>query len=136
MRYGAQTNRSSGGRYAPSSSTFLKRHWRGSTTASRSLSAWYAAIEQFVTVFPKERVLVTSRTYAYQQQDWKLQGFTEAILAPFTPVQVHSFVERWYAFVGQMRGLRADEAQGRATLLNEAIRRSERLQEFAMSPLL
>jgi predicted NACHT family NTPase len=51
-------------------------------------------------------------------------------------VQVHSFVERWYAFVGQVRGLRADEVQGRATLLNQAIQRSERLQEFATRLLL
>ena len=95
-----------------------------------------AAVEQFTTVFPKVRLLVTSRTYAYQQQDWKLAGFAEAVLAPFTPVQIRSFVERWYAFVGQLRGLRPDEAQGRATLLNDAIRRSERLQEFATRPLL
>src|SRR5262249_23591523 len=74
--------------------------------------------------------------YAYQQQDWKLTGFAEVVLAPFTPVQIRNFVERWYAFVGQVRGLRADEAQGRATLLNQAIRRSERLQELAMRPLL
>ena len=95
-----------------------------------------AAVEQFTTVVPKVRVLVTSRTSAYQQQDWKLAGFAEAVLAPFTPVQIRSFVERWYAFVGQVRGLRPGEAQGRATLLNDAIQRSERLQEFARRPLL
>lgn len=34
-------------------------------------------VEQFAAAFPKVRVLVTSRTYAYQQQDWKLRGFAE-----------------------------------------------------------
>ena len=41
------------------------------------------AVEQFAAAFPKVRVLVTSRTYAYQRQDWKLRGFSEAVLAPF-----------------------------------------------------
>jgi hypothetical protein len=55
------------------------------------------------------------------------------VLAPFTPLQIRSFVERWYALVGQVRGLRADEAQGRARLLNNAIQGSECLQELATS---
>jgi predicted NACHT family NTPase len=42
-----------------------------------------AAVEEFVKVFPRVRVLVTSRTYAYQRQDWKIRGFSEAVLAPW-----------------------------------------------------
>ena len=41
------------------------------------------AVQGFVAAFPQLRVLVTSRTYAYQKQDWKLHGFAEAVLAPF-----------------------------------------------------
>ncbi len=43
-----------------------------------------AAVQGFVNDFPQCRFLVTSRTYAYQQQDWKLNGFSEVLLAPFT----------------------------------------------------
>jgi hypothetical protein len=94
------------------------------------------AVEQFATVFPKVRVLVTSRTYAYQRQDWKLRGFAEAVLAPFGRAQMHRFVDRWYAYVGQARRLSADDTQGRATLLKQAIVRTPRLYELATRPLL
>jgi len=46
-------------------------------------------VEQFAAVFPKVRGLVTSLTYAYQRQDWKLRGFAEAVLAPFGEAQLH-----------------------------------------------
>jgi formylglycine-generating enzyme required for sulfatase activity len=94
------------------------------------------AMEQFAAAFPKVRVLVTSRTYAYQRQDWKLRGFAEAVLAPFGEAQMHRFVDRWYAYVGQARRLAADDVQGRATLLKQAIARTPRLYELATRPLL
>ena len=94
------------------------------------------AVEQFAAAFPKVRVLVTSRTYAYQRQDWKLRGFAEAVLAPFGEAQMHRFVDRWYAYVGQARRLSADDTQGRATLLKQAIARTPRLYELATRPLL
>jgi formylglycine-generating enzyme required for sulfatase activity len=95
-----------------------------------------AAVERFAAAFPRVRVLVTSRTYAYQKQDWKLRSFAEAVLAPFGPAQIRNFVERWYAFVGQARGLSEADVQGRAVLLNEAIARNPRLYELATRPLL
>jgi formylglycine-generating enzyme required for sulfatase activity len=93
-------------------------------------------VEQFAAAFPKVRVLVTSRTYAYQRQDWKLRGFAEAVLAPFGEAQMHRFVDRWYAYVGQARRLSADDTQGRATRLKQAITRTPRLHELATRPLL
>jgi formylglycine-generating enzyme required for sulfatase activity len=94
------------------------------------------AVKGFVEDFPKCRVLATSRTYAYQKQEWKLGGFAEAVLSPFSPKQIAHFVERWYEHVGVVRSLNADEAKGRASLLNAAIERSERLSELAARPLL
>ena len=95
-----------------------------------------AAVEGFAAAFPRVRVLVTSRTYAYQKQNWKLDHFGEAVLVPFGEAQIKSFVERWYAYVGQVRGLPTEEAQGRAALLNDVIRRNPRLFELAQRPLL
>jgi predicted NACHT family NTPase len=89
------------------------------------------AVQDFAACFPRCRFLVTSRTYAYQRQDWKLAHFAEVVLSPFTPAQAVRFVDGWYAHVGALRGMDAQDAQGRATLLKAAIQRSERLAELA-----
>jgi predicted NACHT family NTPase len=94
------------------------------------------AVEQFATLFPKVRILVTSRTYAYQRRDWTLNRFAEAGLAPFSAAQIRAFVERWYAHVGPARGLSDNDIQGQALLLNDAIRRNPCLSELAARPLL
>jgi len=94
------------------------------------------AVQDFAACFPRCRFLVTSRTYAYQRQDWKLERFSEVVLSPFTPAQVARFVDGWYAHVGALRAMDARDAQGRATLLKTAIQRSERLAELAARPLL
>ncbi|MDY0020351.1 MAG: SUMF1/EgtB/PvdO family nonheme iron enzyme [Anaerolineae bacterium] len=95
-----------------------------------------AAIEGFVRDFPACRFLVTSRTYAYQRQDWKLHDFAEVVLAPFSPVQITAFVDRWYAHVGSLRGMTPQDVQGKAQRLKEALERSPRLTELAERPLL
>lgn len=94
------------------------------------------AVEKFAAAFPRIKMLITSRTYAYQNQDWKLRGFAEAVLAPFGSAQIRRFVARWYAYIGTLRGLSAEEARGRAVLLNQAIARNPRLYELATRPLL
>ncbi len=94
------------------------------------------AIEDFAAAFPKCRILVTSRTYAYQKQDWRLQGFAEAVLAPFSAGQIRQFVERWYAHIAILRSLNAEDARGRAELLKRAIFNSDRLRGLAERPLL
>lgn len=95
-----------------------------------------AAVQDFAACFPRCRFLVTSRTYAYQRQDWKLERFAEVALYPFTPGQIARFVDSWYAHIATVRGLDAADAQGRAVLLKTAIERSERLAELATRPLL
>ncbi|MCP4536638.1 MAG: SUMF1/EgtB/PvdO family nonheme iron enzyme [Chloroflexi bacterium] len=94
-------------------------------------------VEDFVATFSRCRVLVTSRTYAYQRQDWKLSGFAqEVVLAPFSAGQIHRFVDHWYAHIGALRNMASGDAQGRAELLKRAINGSDRLQSLAERPLL
>jgi formylglycine-generating enzyme required for sulfatase activity/predicted ATPase len=94
------------------------------------------AVEAFRGAFSRCRILVTSRTYAYQRQDWRLKNFEQAVLAPFSQGQIRRFVDRWYAHIAALRGLQADDAQGRADLLKRAISTNERLNELAERPLL
>jgi len=94
-------------------------------------------VEDFVASFSRCRVLVTSRTYAYQRQDWKLSGFDqEAVLAPFSAGQIRRFVDHWYAHIGVLRNMAASDVQGRAELLKRAIANSDRLRGLAERPLL
>jgi formylglycine-generating enzyme required for sulfatase activity len=94
------------------------------------------AIMDFAVTFPKCRILVTCRTYAYQKQDWRLPGFAEAVLAPFSRGQMRRFVERWYRHLAKLRGPYSDDTQGQAAQLTQAIFGSERLAELAARPLL
>jgi formylglycine-generating enzyme required for sulfatase activity len=95
-----------------------------------------AAVEDFAATFGKCRLLLTSRTYAYQKQEWHLRRFEATILAPFTVGQIRYFVDHWYAHRAAMLLQTAEEAQGRAALLKSAIARSDRLHALAERPLL
>ncbi len=94
------------------------------------------AVEDFAAVFQRCRILITSRTYAYQKQDWRLPRFQEALLAPFTRAQIGHFITRWYAQIALLRGMDAADAQGRAALLQGAVFNSDRLLGLAERPLL
>ena len=93
-------------------------------------------IEDFAAGLGKCRILLTSRTYAYQNQAWQLRGFTAPILAPFSDGQIRHFVERWYAHRAAVLLQDPTAAQGRAALLKAAIFRSARLHDLVERPLL
>ena len=94
------------------------------------------AVQDFAATFSRCRFLVTSRTYAYQRQDWKLDGFAEVHLLPFTPGQIGGFVDAWYAHMVGLDRLTGPDAQDRAEVLKRAVGRNERLRELAERPLL
>lgn len=94
------------------------------------------AVEDFAATFGNCRMLVTTRTYAYQKQDWKLNGFAEGVIAPFSKAQIRTFVDHWYQHVADIRHMESDEAKGNAELLKSAILENDRLLALAERPLL
>ncbi len=94
------------------------------------------AIEDFADSFPNCRILVTSRVYAYQQQDWRLPAFYETILAPFGPSEIKYFIDRWYAHTAELRTMSRADAQKRGSRLKQAIFSNSRLLALAERPLL
>lgn len=95
-----------------------------------------SAVEDFAGTYRHCRFLVTSRTYAYQKQEWQLSGFTEAVLAPFEKPQIRAFVEHWYHKGAVARGMKPEDAAGKAAQLKQAILNSDRLLGLAQRPLL
>jgi formylglycine-generating enzyme required for sulfatase activity len=93
-------------------------------------------VDDFAATFGQARLLITSRTYAYQRQDWQLREFVAAQLAPFTSAQINLFVERWYAHIGPLRKLSAEKIKAQTAELSASIAGSHRLREFAERPLL
>jgi formylglycine-generating enzyme required for sulfatase activity len=82
------------------------------------------------------RFLVTSRTYAYQRQDWKLDGFAERELLPFTRGQVERFIDGWYHHMAHdLFRISEAQAESGAAMLKRATERPE-LHELAARPLL
>lgn len=93
-------------------------------------------IEDVAKTFGNCRIVVTSRIYAYQKQDWKLTGFDDTTLANFNETQISQFIERWYELVAETRHLDLDVARGRAALLKNVVLNSPRLLDLARQPLL
>jgi formylglycine-generating enzyme required for sulfatase activity len=93
-------------------------------------------VESFSTTYFKCKILVTSRTYAYQNQHWRLFRFEETILAPFNEAQINLFINHWYSYIGKLRGMDSNDALGRAVILKQAIEKNGSLQSFAERPLL
>ncbi|MEF8703950.1 MAG: SUMF1/EgtB/PvdO family nonheme iron enzyme [Candidatus Accumulibacter sp. UW26] len=94
------------------------------------------AVQDFAGLYRHCRFLVSSRTYAYQRQDWKLDGFAERELLPFTRGQIERFIDTWYAHMAHdLYRLTETDAAARATVLKRACQRPE-LHELAERPLL
>ncbi len=94
------------------------------------------AVQAFAATFGRCRLLVTSRTYAYQKQSWKLDGFAEVQLRPFDDAQIGCFVDAWYGHMAALARLTEADARDRAATLKGEVRRNPRLRELAERPLL
>jgi formylglycine-generating enzyme required for sulfatase activity len=94
------------------------------------------AVQDFAASFTRCRFLVTSRTYAYQRDDWKLVDFAEVHLLPFTSGQIERFVDAWYGHMAKLERLSERLAVERAEVLKRAAARNRHVRELAEYPLL
>jgi formylglycine-generating enzyme required for sulfatase activity/energy-coupling factor transporter ATP-binding protein EcfA2 len=93
-------------------------------------------IELFARNFPKVRVVVTSRPYAYGS-GWELSGFQVTRLLPFSEEQIEAFIEQWYTVMGQQDGtLGPEKAESYQKGLINQVKRNRNLAELAQHPLL
>lgn len=96
-----------------------------------------AAILAFRADFPNVRILVTSRTYAYLHQQWRLPDFVSTELAPFEEEQWNAFIEKWYAELATIRRqIPMETARVKTTELQQSIADRPHLKELASNPLL
>ena len=66
-------------------------------------------IEDFMVAYHRCRILITARTYAYQNQNFKISGLTESTLADFSPPQISAFVDNWYNHVGELQHMHQND---------------------------
>ena len=87
----------------------------------------------------RHRCIVTCRPYAYYEtaKDWRLSGFAEAMLAPFSAEQVNRFVDNWYGRLasGPTPVLSVQDAAKQRNDLKVAVRRRDH-RSLATRPLL
>lgn len=95
-----------------------------------------ASVHQFSRRFPRARILVTSRPYAYEHDGWALEGFTTTTLAPFDEEQRKTFLNRWYAHAAPKKGVLASDLDLRRDALLGEIETQTHLRELAEVPLL
>jgi energy-coupling factor transporter ATP-binding protein EcfA2 len=94
------------------------------------------AVLAFVRDFPKVRVLVTSRPYAYDA-DWQLPGFVRADLLDFSQEQIDGYINSWYAVTGRLDpDLSPARAEQYAEQLKREVQNNRNLAELAPRPLL
>jgi formylglycine-generating enzyme required for sulfatase activity len=93
------------------------------------------AVADFVLTYQRTSIVVTCRVYAYQEPQWKLQGFEQVTLAPFDEEKINHFVAAWYDEVAKMGVMSVGEARERAGRLRDAVRRPD-LRVLAPNPLL
>jgi len=89
--------------------------------------------------FPRCRVLVTSRPYAYDPKSpWRLDGagFEEATLAPFDEEKIGRYVEGWYGLLAQRGQVSAEQAERWSRDLRRQISATRHLQPLAERPLM
>lgn len=93
------------------------------------------AVAAFVRRYPKSRVVVTCRTLSYQDPAWQLVDVPSFELAPFDEEKIDRFIHAWYGELARLGTVKAQDADGLARRLQQAVRRPD-LWRLASNPLL
>ena len=93
------------------------------------------SVDDFVGRYPGHHYLVTCRPYAYVGQRWRLSGFREVTLAPFSEEQIVHFITTWYDELARRGRFTQAQAAARAGQLQAAATRAD-LRGLAERPLL
>ena len=93
------------------------------------------SVDDLVGRYPAHHYLVTCRPYAYVGQRWRLSGFREVTLAPFSEEQIVHFITTWYDELARRGRFTQAQATGRAGQLQAAATRAD-LRGLAERPLL
>jgi len=93
-------------------------------------------IEGFSRARPHCRILVTSRPYAYDAKDWRLDGFDAETLAPFDEAKRRAFVRGWYQHLVSRGNVDEDQVDNRSADLIGRISQAEYLERLAKRPLM
>ena len=94
------------------------------------------ALHSFGRTHRRARMLLTTRTRAFEQPAQAQLGWPVETLAPFTPGQIRHFVPAWYHELAACGQLSAERAETMSGDLLAAIETSARLREMAETPLL
>jgi predicted NACHT family NTPase len=80
------------------------------------------------------RVLVTCRTFSYQDPAWQLSDFQSFTLAPFSAEQIDRFIAAWHGELVRLGTIKSGAIEGQAGV-TAAVRRPD-LWRLASNPLL
>jgi formylglycine-generating enzyme required for sulfatase activity len=93
-------------------------------------------IDGFARAWPRCRILVTSRPYAYDQEGWRLGGFINERLAPFDPAKRAAFVRAWMAHLAAHGEIDSQAVVTRGEGLIQTIEATPYLTSLADTPLM
>ncbi len=98
------------------------------------------AVRAFITRHPKNRFLITCRVLSYQppekdKPDLRLSELPTFEIAPFDGPKIERFVSAWYAELGNLGSVPAEDVPMLTARLREAVHRPD-LQRLAPNPLL
>jgi formylglycine-generating enzyme required for sulfatase activity len=95
------------------------------------------AVDDFARTYGQSRVLVTCRTFSYQDPAWQLtpDEFPVFELAPFDEEKIDRFIDAWYVELAELKAVRPEDADPLVDKLRQAVRRPD-LWRLAPNPLL
>ncbi|GBC61056.1 hypothetical protein DENIS_2016 [Desulfonema ishimotonii] len=92
-------------------------------------------INAFAETYQHNRYVVTCRIYAYTDQAFRLRGFRQTVLAPFSEEQISHFIDAWYGELAAQKRMKRADAERLAEGLKSAISDSD-LLALAERPLI